>query len=300
MKNNPAVPGGSLKSKPMWSNTSGCSATSAFFVVLLLHELPHCCLRDSARRHHSLSIQAEEECLMRVFMTSFATLLILVAFGPGVMIALGGDNGTNAGTSVGNAGVAGTTAIPPAPASVPAPTLAPTPAPVPSRTFAPGPPLSPTPAGQIRDDVGNPGMTQTSDTNVNTGAPGNGNVAVAVNQRGDQWRYRWHNNNWWYWTTENRWVYRNGNEWVNYEPAVVAVPAVGYANQPADYQSGPNGYYPGSYSYSTGYRGYYGPVYQGGYYGPVYQGGYYGSGGYYGQPGISFGLGFGRGLRFGY
>ena len=32
MKSNPAVPGGSLASRPTWSNTSGCSATSAFFV----------------------------------------------------------------------------------------------------------------------------------------------------------------------------------------------------------------------------------------------------------------------------
>ncbi len=32
MKSNPAVPGGSLVSKPTWSNTFGCSATSAFFV----------------------------------------------------------------------------------------------------------------------------------------------------------------------------------------------------------------------------------------------------------------------------
>ena len=30
MKNNPALPGGLLKSKPTWSNTFGCSATSAF------------------------------------------------------------------------------------------------------------------------------------------------------------------------------------------------------------------------------------------------------------------------------
>src|ERR1700682_5648252 len=34
MKGNPAVPGGSLTSKPTWSNTLGCSATSAFFVSL--------------------------------------------------------------------------------------------------------------------------------------------------------------------------------------------------------------------------------------------------------------------------
>ena len=33
MKSNPAVPGGSLESKPTWPNTFGCSATSAFFVL---------------------------------------------------------------------------------------------------------------------------------------------------------------------------------------------------------------------------------------------------------------------------
>jgi hypothetical protein len=32
MKSNPAMPRGSLMSKPTWPNTSGCSATSAFFV----------------------------------------------------------------------------------------------------------------------------------------------------------------------------------------------------------------------------------------------------------------------------
>ena len=31
MESNPAVPGGSLTSKPTWSNTFGCFATSAFF-----------------------------------------------------------------------------------------------------------------------------------------------------------------------------------------------------------------------------------------------------------------------------
>jgi hypothetical protein len=32
MKGTPIVLGGSLTSKPTWSSTSGCSATSAFFV----------------------------------------------------------------------------------------------------------------------------------------------------------------------------------------------------------------------------------------------------------------------------
>jgi len=231
---------------------------------------------------------------MRVFMTSCAALLALVAFGPGVTgTALGGDNGTSVGTPA--------PAIPPVPASVPGRTFAPVPAPVPASTLAPapaplsapalapapatapGPMLSPTPAGQVRAEVGNPGTIQTPGVNVNVGVPGNANVAVVANPGGDQWRYRWHRNNWWYWTTENRWVYRNGNEWVNYEPAVAAVPAIGYTNQPA------YGYSSGPYGYTTGYRGYYGPVYQGGY--------YYGSGGYYGQPGVSVGFGFGRGLR---
>jgi hypothetical protein len=36
MKSSPAVPGGSLRSKPTWSNASGRSATSAFFVFRLI------------------------------------------------------------------------------------------------------------------------------------------------------------------------------------------------------------------------------------------------------------------------
>jgi len=33
MESNPAMLGGSLTSKPTWSDTSGCSAASAFFVL---------------------------------------------------------------------------------------------------------------------------------------------------------------------------------------------------------------------------------------------------------------------------
>ena len=186
---------------------------------------------------------------MRVFMTSFAALLALVTFGPGVMdTALGGDTGTNAKTNGGPAGVAGSPAIPPvpmadsaptlapapppapaptltpAPAKLPAATFAPTPAPVPAPTFASESVPSRTPAGQARDEVGNPGMIQTPRAGANAG--------VVANQSGDQWRYRWHNNNWWYWTTENRWVFRNGSEWTNYEPAVTAVPDARYSSQP--------------------------------------------------------------------
>ena len=91
----------------MWSNTFGCSATSAFFVVLLLHEPPQCCLRDSTRRHHSLSIQAEEECLMRVFMTSFVALLALVAISPQMATAGHGGGGGHSGGGGGHFGGGG-------------------------------------------------------------------------------------------------------------------------------------------------------------------------------------------------
>ena len=33
MKSSPVLPGGSLKSKPTWSNTFGCSVTSVFFAL---------------------------------------------------------------------------------------------------------------------------------------------------------------------------------------------------------------------------------------------------------------------------
>jgi uncharacterized protein YbcI len=42
MKSNPAVPGGSFESKPTWSSTLGCSATSAFFVLVVVQaKRPH-------------------------------------------------------------------------------------------------------------------------------------------------------------------------------------------------------------------------------------------------------------------
>ena len=37
MESNSAVPGGSLTGKPTWSNASGCSTTSAFFLVIRNH-----------------------------------------------------------------------------------------------------------------------------------------------------------------------------------------------------------------------------------------------------------------------
>jgi hypothetical protein len=38
MKGNPAVPGGPLMSKPTWPNTSGYSATPAFFSLVIARD----------------------------------------------------------------------------------------------------------------------------------------------------------------------------------------------------------------------------------------------------------------------
>jgi hypothetical protein len=45
MKNNPDLPGGSLKSKPTWPNTFGCPATSAFLFLTT----------GNVRNHHLVS-----------------------------------------------------------------------------------------------------------------------------------------------------------------------------------------------------------------------------------------------------
>ena len=271
MKSTPALPGGSLTSKPTWSNACGCSTTSAFLCCALARaaaklSLRQRCFCDSPRRSYGLLMQVKEECDMRFPMTSFAILLALVTCGPNVLSdAQGGDTGKTTGTE----GVAGAPALPPTPTPVPAPTLAPTapsvrapalapPAPpVPASTLgppvpsgsaptfaptvppasartlappvsapglAPGPVLSRAPAGQTRDGFGNPGVPQTPIVNPNAGLPSSANTVIVANPGGDQWRYRWHNGPWWYWTTENRWVYRNGNAWINYEPAAAVAP----------------------------------------------------------------------------
>jgi len=243
---------------------------------------------------------------MGCVITSFAILLTLVAFDSNVT---NGAQVAGAGTSVGAVGAAGAPALPPVPVRVVTPTLAPAlpPAPMPASTptLAPAPPPAPdptlspgfvpnrAPAGQVRAEFGNSGAPQTPIAGPIPAVPNSANTGVAGNP-GDQWRYRQHNGTWWYWTPDNRWVYRNGNQWINYEPAVAAVPDPRYTGQPGNgyYQSSPIAYPAGPYPYSTGYGGYYGPVYRGGY--------YYGSGGYYGQPGISVGLGFGRGIRIGF
>jgi hypothetical protein len=42
---------------------------------------------------------------------------------------------------------------------------------------------------------------------------------------GDQWRYTFHNGEWWYWLPANRWVYWRGNRWNDYNPKTYTAPA---------------------------------------------------------------------------
>ena len=65
----------------------------------------------------------------------------------------------------------------------------------------------------------------------------------------NNWRYRWHEGRWWYWTPQNRWKwYSNDGRWVdfdaNHPPATNAapVPHGGYSVPVAPYWAG---YYPG-------------------------------------------------------
>lgn len=66
--------------------------------------------------------------------------------------------------------------------------------------------------------------------------------AAATTNNSDQWRFKYHNNHWWYYTPQNSWVFWYDNNWQPYD-------ATTYYN-----------YYPrrgAAYSgrYSTGYRG---------------------------------------------
>lgn len=208
---------------------------------------------------------------MRVFISSFAALLTLFAFGPGTAsTALEGDAGASA--RVGTTDVAEVPGLPPAPAPASAATLPPAPAPSPVETFAPESVPSRAMVEQVQD----------------------ANAEIASCRSCDQWRYQWHNGVWWYWTSDNRWIYSNGSEWFNYEPAAAAVSDVYYSGRPAyrQYQAGFEGYYPGGPNrYPTGYGSYYGPGYRDGYYRP---------GGSYVRTDVETGLGYGRQLKVGY
>jgi hypothetical protein len=120
------------------------------------------------------------------------------------------------------------------------------------------------------------------------------NINTFTDNRPDQWRYKWDNGRWWYWSPDNRWMWYDGAQWTYYDPN---------AANTTYYQSTP-GYttYYGGYDYSPQYYGYgYGYPYRGYYggYGPYYGGRYggygYGNGVWIGTDGVGVGVGGGWG-----
>ncbi len=94
-------------------------------------------------------------------------------------------------------------------------------------------------------------------------------VNVTGDNRPDQWRYRWDNGRWWYWTPQNRWMwYSDNGGWVDYAGPLYSGEAVPYTAAYGSYEV-PSGAY-----YYPGYPGYY----------------WYG-GRYYYSPGVSIGVG---------
>ena len=105
---------------------------------------------------------------------------------------------------------------------------------------------------------------------------------ITGDNRPEQWRYRFENGRWWYWTPQNHWMWYGDNGWVNYDSAIPYTTGYGSYEVPS-----------GGYVYPN-YGTYYYPGY--GYFYPRWYGGrYYNRPGVYvGVGGIGVGVGFGR------
>jgi len=88
-------------------------------------------------------------------------------------------------------------------------------------------------------------------------------------QTNDDWRYKWHNDRWWYYTPQNQWMVYHNNGWVGPGAGGVYLDRSGVPIF-------------GGGRYTTGYRGsYYGNGWNNGWYGNGYYNGY--GNGYYGN-----------------
>ena len=111
--------------------------------------------------------------------------------------------------------------------------------------------------GGAADTAGAPGVQQRIENRqgrrdaVRTNN-GNPNAAAHNDSRGsnpDAWRMKYHNNQWWYYTSQNRWMHYNNNAWANYDANTYVAPNNSY-------------YVPRGVAgrrYVSGYRGTYGP-----------------------------------------
>lgn len=132
-------------------------------------------------------------------------------------------------------------------------------------------------------------------------APGPANVAGGVGNAAasgpNQWRYKWHQGRWWYWTPAKNWVVYLNNAWRPYTPGMFDSGYFGSANSGTYYT--PYSGYPYGYSYRAyPYYGSYGYGYvpSNGLGASRYYSGYRGFGGYNGfgnRGGVSIGIGGG-------
>lgn len=99
----------------------------------------------------------------------------------------------------------------------------------------------------------------------------------------NDWRYKYHNNQWWYYTPQQQWMVHDGNNWNAHNPAMVS------SGSGAAYSQGGRSY---QTPYQTGYRG--NTQYNNGQYGN----GYYNGNQYYSSPYINgYGQAYGNGYR---
>ena len=81
-------------------------------------------------------------------------------------------------------------------------------------------------------------------------------TSVPIQSAGSSdWRYQWHNGQWWYYTPEQQWMYHAGGNWNAHHPAVENVNRGNANGQYRSYSYSPT--YSGrssrrSYSYSAG------------------------------------------------
>ena len=125
-------------------------------------------------------------------------------------------------------------------------------------------------------------------------APAQAQVSITTQAQAageNDWRYKYHNNQWWYYTPQQQWMVHDGNTWNAHNPAMVSSGSgrtyfQGGQNYQTPYQSG----YRGNTQYNNGY-------YNNGY----YNGGQYNGGQYYGSPyNNGYGQYYGNGYNGGY
>ena len=104
---------------------------------------------------------------------------------------------------------------------------------------------TPDPIGAMQTEAG---------AGINADAPSHSNPATNATAApaADQWRYRWFDGHWWYWTPQNRWMwYSNDGHWVEFD--------VNHGPSTADRSDGNPATYDGYHNYPGGgyWSGYY-------------------------------------------